>query len=273
MVTPLSFILTCGEPPMPVAPALSPVHVPPKYPTAMIFVDESATKVSAGRFFVVGAVKARKAGQLLRAVHDLRDRYGYWGELKFSKITRGRLPLFCELVDLLEQSDAHIAASIVDRNKGGDPFSASDPQWVAHARVTAKLLVGIINKRELAAALLDEVTTPRGCAFDDTVREMVNVRMKATSLVAATCADSACNDGLQLADLVAGAVAHQCGQSASTAKPSSHKGKIAGRLAAAFGVPNLSDVHTDRVNIATLRGGSAPRGRLRSVGETSQKAS
>jgi hypothetical protein len=87
----------------------------------MIFVDESAVKVSAGRFFVVGAVKVRKPGQLLRSVQDT-------------------------------------------------------PQWVAHARVTAKLLVGIINRRELAAALLDQVTTPRGYAFDDTVRDMVKVR-------------------------------------------------------------------------------------------------
>jgi len=57
---------------MPAAPAPEAVHVPPKYPTAMIFVDESAVKVSAGRFFVVGAVKVRKSGQLLRSVQAVR---------------------------------------------------------------------------------------------------------------------------------------------------------------------------------------------------------
>jgi len=133
--------------------------------------------------------------------------------------------------------------------------------------------VGIINKRGLAAALLDQVTTPRGCAFDDTVRDMVNARMRATSLIAATCVDSACNDGVQLADLVAGAVAHQCGQSASTARPSSHKGKIAARLAAAYGVPSLCDIRTDRVNVATLGVVPTPRSRIRGVGETSPRAS
>lgn len=257
---------------MPAAPVPEAVQVPPKYPTAMIFVDESAVKVSAGRFFVVGAVKVRKPGQLLRSVQDIRDRHGYMDEFKFSKITRARTPVFSELVDVLEQSDAHIAACIVDRTKGADPFASSDPQWVAHARITAKLLVGIINRRELAAALLDQVSTPRGCAFDDTIREMVNARMRATSLVAATCADSSCNDGLQLADLVAGAVAHQCGQSASTSSPTSHKGKIAARLAAAYGVASLCDIRTDRVNIATL-GIPAPRRRLRSVNQGSSRAS
>jgi Protein of unknown function (DUF3800) len=257
---------------MPVASVPEAVHVPPKYPTALIFVDESAVKVSAGRFFVVGAVKARKPGQLLRAVQDIRDRHGYTDEFKFSRITRARMPVFSELVDLLEESDAHIAACIIDRSRIVDPFAGSDPQWVIHARVTAKLLVGIINKRELAAVLLDQVSTPRGRAFDDTVRDMVNRRMRATSLVAAACVDSACNDGVQLADLVAGSVAHQCGQSASTARPTSHKGKIAARLAAAFGVPSLCDVRTDRVNVATL-GVSAPRKRMGNAGESSSKAS
>jgi len=247
------------------------VHVPQRYPTALIFVDESAVKVSAGRFFVVGAVKVRRSGQLLRAVKDIRDRHGYVEEFKFSKITRARTPVFCELVDVLEQSDAHIAACIVDRSNGTDPFASSEPQWVAHARVAAKLLVGIINKRELAAALIDQVTTPKGSAFDDTVRDMVNQRMRSTSLVAASCVDSACSDGVQLADLVAGAVAHQCGQVAGTARPSSHKGKIAARLAAAYGLKNLGDVRTDRVNIATL--GAAVPIRLGSLRQSGPKAS
>jgi Protein of unknown function (DUF3800) len=261
-----------SEPLMPVAPVPEAVHVPPKYPTALIFVDESAVKASAGRFFVVGAVKVRKPGQLLRSVQDIRDRHAYTEEFKFSKITRARIPVFCELIDVLEQSDAHIAACVVDKSRGANPFSGSDPQWVVHARVAARLLVGIINKRELSAVLLDQVSTPRGRAFDDTVRDMVNRRMRATSIVAATCVDSACNDGVQLADLVAGAVAHQYGQAASTARPTSHKGKIAARLAAAYEVPSLCDVRTDRVNVATL-GVPGPKKRLRSVAESSSKAS
>jgi hypothetical protein len=113
----------------------------------------------------------------MRSVQDIRDRHGYFEEFKFSKITRARIPVFCELIDVLEQSDAHIAACIVDRTSGADPLASSDPQWVAHARITAKLLVGIINKRELIAVLIDQVSTPRGCAFDDTVRDMVNTRI------------------------------------------------------------------------------------------------
>lgn len=256
---------------MPPTPSIEAVQVPLKYPTALIYVDESAVKASAGRFFVVGAVKARKPGLLMRAVRDIRDRHDFRDEFKFSKISRAKLPVFCEVIDVLEQSDAHIAACVVDRTKGADPFAGEDAQWLAHARVTAKLLVGIINRRELASVLLDEVSTPKGCAFDDTVRDMVNRRMRATSLVSAACVDSACNDGVQLADLVAGAVAHQRGQGNRTASPTSHKGKAAARLAAAFGLNSFEDVRNDRVNVATL--GVGPRGRRRGVGESSARAS
>lgn len=194
------------------------VHVPQKYPTALIYVDESAAKVSAGRFFVVGAVKVRKPGQLMRSVQEIRDRFDFREEFKFSRISRGKFPVFCELIDVLEQSDAHIAACVVDRTNGEDPFCGGEAAWLTHARITAKLLVGIINRRELASALIDQISTPKGCAFDDTIRDMVNGRMRATSLVTAACVDSTCNDGVQLADLVAGAVAHQCGQANSHAR-------------------------------------------------------
>lgn len=71
---------------------------------------------------------------------------------------------------------------------------------MVHARVIAKLLVGNLNSRELGAAILDRRSTPVGVAFDDTVRAMVNKRLKSVGLVSAVCADSNCTDGLQIAD-------------------------------------------------------------------------
>jgi hypothetical protein len=117
----------------------------------------------------------------------------------------------------------------------------------------SELFAGMINRRELVSALIDEVSTPRDCALDDTVREKVNKRLGATGLVTAACIDSTCNDGVQLADPVAGAVAHRRGSANLTASPSSHKGKIAARPAAAFDVASFAgDVRNGRVNVATL---------------------
>jgi hypothetical protein len=242
------------------SPSVEVARVPPGYPTALIYLDEITVKASGGRFFVVGAVKVRKSGQLMRAIKDVRDRHGFHDEFKFSRVSRGKFSVFCELIDVLEQSDAHIAASVVDRTRGEDPFGTEAPDWLVHARIMSKLFAGMINRRELVSALIDEISTPRDCAFDDTVREMVNKRLGTTSLVTAACVDSRCNDGVQLADLVAGAVAHQRGAANMTASPSSHKGKIAARLAAAFDVASFAgDIRNTRVNIATL--GQATAGR------------
>jgi hypothetical protein len=242
--------------------AVQPVHVPPRYPTSLIYTDESTAAATAGKFFVVGAVKVRRPGQLMRGIQEIRDRHDFADEFKFTKISRGKFPVFCELINLLEQSDAHIGACVVDSRRGSNPFKAGEASWLVHARITAKLLVGIINRRELASVLMDQVATPKGCAFDDTVRDMTNQRLRCTSLVTAACLDSTSTDGIQVADLVAGAVAHQRQQAAGGASSTSHKAKIAGRLAASFGVPDFgSDVKTERVNIST----HGTRARLRSV--------
>jgi hypothetical protein len=204
----------------------------------------------------VGAVKVRKPRRLMRNVADIRDLYDYRDEFKFNRISRGKFAMFCQLIDTLKQSDARIAACVVDQASEANPFATSGPDWMAHARVTSALLAGNINRQELAAALVDQVTTPRNAAFDDTVREMVNRHMQSTSLVSVACADSTSTDGLQLADLIAGAVAYQRGHGTESTSPSSHKGKIAARLAAAFGVDGFDeDVHTSRVNISTFSTG------------------
>jgi hypothetical protein len=50
------------------SPPAEVARVPLGYPTALIYMDESTVKASGGRFFVVGAVKVRKPGQLMRAI-------------------------------------------------------------------------------------------------------------------------------------------------------------------------------------------------------------
>jgi len=175
---------------------------------------------------------------------------------------------FNAVIDALESSDAHIAACVVDRSKSGNPFKCGDDEWEVHARIAAKLLVGILNPRELASAVVDKRSTPVGTAFDDTVRRMVNRRLKSTGLVSAVCADSKSTDGLQLADLVAGAVAHQ---RRSDSSPNSNRGRVAARLAAAFGVESFgSDVRTERVNVQLH--GASRRGPANSVVELKRRA-
>lgn len=235
--------------------------VPPRYPTSLIFLDESGS-VTGGRHFTIGGVKLRESGAFARDIQDLRDRYGFRSEFKFNEINRGSLSMYFDLIDRLYRSDAHIAACVVDA-LAYDPFTGKGPPWLAHARVAAQLLVGCINRNELVGVLLDGISTPRGCSFDDVVRGMVNKRLRATSVVTAACLDSRTNDSLQVADLVASAVAFERRRAAGiSGKPNSNKAKVAARLGLVFGCPDLPDGRKDRVRIATYRGTRTKRPRV-----------
>ena len=235
------------------------VRVPPRYPTSLIFIDESGSKATASQFFVVAAVKVREPGKLSQAIRDVRDSTAFRSELKFSGITRGTLPVYYSLIDELERSDAHIAACVVQGDVH-NPFTGQKQAWQVHAEIISQLLVGCINRRELVGVLLDGITTPRGCSLEDTVRRMANRRLGGTSVVSAACLDSQTNDILQVADMVAGAILHERRLSVSgPPKTISNKGKVALRLAAALDRPGLADGRDSRVNIQTYRGRSTAR--------------
>lgn len=229
-----------------------PIDVPRRYPTSTIYVDESGAKASASAFFVVAAAKVRKQGALPRAIQDVRDKTGFRHEFKFSEITRGSLPAWYLLIDAIENSDLHVAATVVDRTVY-NPFGAK-PLWVVQAEVTTQLLAGCINKRELVGVMIDGISTPAGVCMDDVIRNRVNSRFGATSIVSAACLDSRTNDMLQVADLIAGAVAFERRRiDGESGKPNSNKGKVVARLRTALGVESFADGRSDRVNIATLQ--------------------
>lgn len=242
------------------------VVVPLGYPTAMFFMDESGSRASASRYFVMAAVKLRRPGVFQREVQDLRDRTDFKSEFKFSEITRGTLVPYYELIDKLEASDARLSACVVDGDNGSNPFSGTRESWKAHADVAVQLLVGNINRRELATVMLDGISTPRGCSLEEHVRQQTNARLRNGSVVGALCLDSRSNDCLQVADLLAGAIAfgrrRDAGRSGNLTSP---KGKVASRLMGAFGLSTFADQRTGRVNIATYRG----RGQVRLAGELS----
>ncbi|MDQ3274724.1 MAG: hypothetical protein M3Q39_06760 [Actinomycetota bacterium] len=146
------------------------VTVPLRYPTASIFIDESGSKATAGgQFFVVAAVKVRRPGLLARAILDVRDKAGHYNEMKFSGITRDSLPVFHRVIDALQESDATLAACVV-QGSVFNPFRRGKEAWQVHADVTAQLLVGCINRRELVGVHLDGISTPVGCSLEEEVR-------------------------------------------------------------------------------------------------------
>lgn len=99
---------------------------------------------------------------------------------------------------------------------------------------------------------MDTISTPQNVALEDVVRGRVNRMLKATSVVTAACLDSRSSDGLQVADLVAGAVGFDRRRVAGVSgKVSSPKGRIVERLKQSVGVEDFADCRSGRVNIQT----------------------
>lgn len=240
------------------------VAVPTSYPASLIFMDESGSKSSGSRFFVMSALKLRHPGTLLRELQTVRDRNQFSGEFKFSEITKGTMCAYLDAIDALGSADAHVAACVVNRSVA-DPFDRKQPDWENHALVASKLLAGCINRRELVSVIMDGISTPSGIAIDEKVRSRVNRGFGTMAVVTAVCADSRTNDGLQLADLVAGAIAFDRRQAdgldgRSRPSTTSPKAKVAARLMSAFGRRDFADYRDRRVNIATFGAARAPRG-------------
>jgi hypothetical protein len=140
------------------------------------------------------------------------------------------------------------------------PAGHGSADWRFYCDVATRLVRGNVNRGEHVCVLLDMMSTPRGTAFEDVLRGRVNNLLRSTQVTSAVCLDSRSSDGLQVADLIAGAVAFErrrlAGESGGTNSP---KARVVNRLKEAFGVDELTDLRTNRVNIQTW----TPRPRLR----------
>jgi hypothetical protein len=129
------------------------LRIPRSTRTSLVYVDESGSKATASRFFVVAAAKLREPGRFHRALRDIRDKTGFQSEMKFADINRGSLSTYYAMIDEIEASDLHLAACVVNKDTF-DPFrAASTPVWKVHADVTVQLLVGCINRGEVVTVM------------------------------------------------------------------------------------------------------------------------
>lgn len=219
--------------------------------TSTFFLDESGAKASSGTFFIVAGIKVRQPGRLQRKIEELRDKRSYREEFKFSRITRSRMPIFRDLIEIVAASDARIVGSVVDRTRGDNPFRCDDEEWKVHARITARLISGNTSVGEHVAALLDHRSTKPNVSFGDTVKGMANHRLEGPNLVSAVTIDSKANDLLQVADLIAGAIGNH--RRDPNPKTLSHKAHVACDLAQSVGVRDFcADAREGRVNIMTI---------------------
>lgn len=219
--------------------------------TATFFIDESGAKATSGNFFVVAGIKARQPGRLQRQIEELRDKRGFRDEFKFARISRDRVPVFRDLVEIVAASDVRLIGSVVDRSLMENPFKCGDEEWKVHARIAAQLIQGNTSANEYVAAIMDHRSTKPNVSFGETVKAMANHRLQIPTVVTAVTVDSKANDLLQVADLIAGAIANH--RRDPRPKTMGQKAAIAWDLAHSLGARDfVSDTRAGRINIMTL---------------------
>lgn len=227
--------------------------LPVLHRTAAIFVDESGI-ARQSPILAMGALKFRGGyGLVVNEIELLRERSDWRSEAHFSNVTRVRAHLYRELVGILAQSDATFRCLVLDTRER-DPFASKRPAWKTHAQLAISTLTDAIAPGEIASATLDHLTVPLDVNYEAYVRAAVNRQLDRLGLATTCRMDSKACWGIQLADVLTGAVAHHYRQAYGdrSATAGSPRGQVAACVA-------------ERFNLDTLCAASSPRFRVTEV--------
>lgn len=232
------------------------VHLPLSSQGTVYFVDEAGSKGSKGEYFVTAAVKTADPDRLTRGFEAVRQESNYVNadEIKFKNVSKGSLPVMRRIVDDAVASDAKFGVFVLDK-RHFDPWDGVD-QWQGHLFATERLLRGMVTRREVAVALLDHISVPKGVSYGDALLGKINKRMGNRRFTAAVSLDSRTCAGLQVADIVASAAYHyrrtveDIGQSAYL-RLNTPKAQLARYVAEALELGDFSDFKSSRASVRT----------------------
>jgi len=208
------------------------------------FFDETGA-IASDRYFTVGLLRVGDYPGLLRSVKDLRKRYRYWDEFKWSGITAANRDIYRELIDLLLASPATFGCFVADRHVA-DPVARFGSTFAAYEKLATQLLIGSMRPFEIISVIADNYSAPNDRCFERTVRESCNSRLGRLAVASVVQVDSAATEGLQLVDVLTGAVGFSFRASSGLASPTSNKGGVAQHLRAKLGVAGFNAGHSSR---------------------------
>lgn len=230
-------------------------ELPADVPVSSIFIDESGSKHSRGGFFVVGFLKVRDSAKLDREVRHLRQAHKMFSEAKFGMVNRDNLRFYFDLIEMVADADVRVGGSVYDSTLS---FRGTRQTWETQAVMSARLVKANINKGELVNVFLDLVQTPKGQTFATKVRADVNRGIGERCVLGCYDVDSKSMNLLQVADVVAGAIAYERRQWAGDTpdgplSEDSPKAKVSARFRRALGLESFADIRQGKVNILTMR--------------------
>lgn len=204
------------------------------HPVGAAFLDETGI-ISKDRFFGVGVLKCQEPSRLLRRIQTYRDQKHWYGEIKFTSVRKHNLHLYKDVVDIcLGSGFLEFFCFIADRDTA-DPIARFGTEWDAYGKLAEQLVVAAMHPDEVIALLADNYSTPAHVLFEEHLRAAVNRRLHRLAVVTVCRLDSKSSDGLQVADLLTSAVAHEFRADAGLALPTSAKGQLAAYVRTGMG--------------------------------------
>lgn len=188
-------------------------QLPVTHPTSVIFLDETG-RVGTDGVFGVGCLKILDLVEFMGEVRDARRRNSMYGELQWKNLTRsdqptGAAPLVEELLArICEPTVAQFSARFTDGSKGAMRSKFGGDIWRGYEVMARDALLALVGPSEVVTVLADRYTPPGYLRFEKTVRTEVNDNRGRLAIANLVRMKSSSVDGLQLVDLLLGAVAN-----------------------------------------------------------------
>ena len=245
----------------------------PHHPTLQVYIDESGI-ANPTRFVTIGGLIFRHDhGLFNNQLQVLRNQLDLRSELHFVNVNRVNAYQYREVVKVLAGTDARFVCGVADKEVW-DPFSPARPAWKTHAQMTIDLLQAIAGTgHPTMSVVVDHITTPTDVNYEGYIATAVNRNLGYLAVAGINRMDSRACSGLQVADILTGAVAHQHRQSYDpTAKAGSPKGQVAAYTSQTFNLRTLVGAKSRRFKTFEMQAsGRKRRSNVRSLRDVAQR--
>jgi hypothetical protein len=209
------------------------------HPTSVAFFDEAGA-ISSDRFFAVGLLRLEDHSNVLKGVKNIRKRHKFWDEFKWAELTSTNVAPTTDVLDLLIDKDVNFSCFIADRTVA-DPVQRFGNQFAAYEKLATQLLIGSVRPFELVSVLADRYSAPDYVDFEWNVKEECNRRLRRLAVTSVVQVDSGATEGLQLVDLLVGAIAFNFKADAGLASKRSLKGRTAASVLSRLDVTSFDE--------------------------------
>lgn len=182
--------------------------------TGVFFVDETGLlRSNRDPVFVVGLVHSREPSVLTRRIQNIRDRHHWYDEMKWSLITGGNknIQAYHHVVDAFfdcQLDEARFGCIVFKKSELDIKRYFLGSAWEAYEAFAALEIQLSIYDDEVVTVLADDMSVPPGVTFEQNVKRRVNEKKGRLAVTNVLRLNSKGCELIQLADLLAGAVAY-----------------------------------------------------------------